>query len=261
MLRVIILLFLAINPLFLLSEEIDLSLYEKQLISQQGEDGIIEKIFEVIGATSKYYVDFGASDGHVCSNTKYLREYYGWQGLQMDGRHEDLSINLFKEYVTAENIIPLLNIYNVPKEFDFLSLDIDYNDFYVWKKLSEKFHPRVVCIEYNCVFGPDQDKVIIYDANSSWDCTDYYGASMLAMFRLGQYLGYSLVYQESNAINLFFIRNDVLEASGACFKNQNDIEKLFNCPSWRIERNGGILNNPYMVNGRVFIGSQQVLHD
>lgn len=251
--------FITFLPMLIHSEEIDLLPYERQLISQQGEDGIIEKIFRVIGTTSKYYVDFGASDGHVCSNTKYLREYYGWTGLQMDGRHENRSINLFKEYVNAENIVPLFTKYNVPEEFDFLSLDIDYNDFYVWKALSEKYSPRVVCIEYNCAFGPDQDKVIIYDPNGSWDCTDYCGASMLAMYRLGLYLGYTLVYQESNAVNLFFIRNDVLAAAKDHFKNQNDVEKLFNCPPYRIERNGGILNNPYGLNGRKFTDSTTVL--
>lgn len=250
---------LAIQQSLVLGEEIDLFPYEKQLISQQGEDGIIEKIFKVIGTTSKYYVDFGASDGHLCSNTKYLREYCGWNGLQMDGRHEDPSINLFKEYVIAENIVPLLEKYNVPEEFDFLSLDIDYNDFYVWRALSRKFRPRVVCIEYNCVFGPDQDKVIIYDSKGAWDCSDYYGASMLAMYRLGVHLGYTLVYQESNAVNLFFIRNDVLMNCGAHFKNQNDVESLFNCPTSRLERNGGILNNPYGVGKRKFTNSYKAI--
>ncbi|MEN9655068.1 MAG: hypothetical protein RL235_1180, partial [Chlamydiota bacterium] len=222
-------------------------------------DGIIEKIFRAVGATSKYYVDFGASDGHVCSNTKYLREFYGWHGLQMDGRHQDASIHLFREYVTAENIVPLLRKYSVPKEFDFLSLDIDYNDFYVWKALLQEFSPRVVCIEYNCVFGPDQDKVIVYDPNSSWDCTDYYGASALAMFRLGKHFGYTLIYQESNAVNLFFVRDDVLQASGVRFKNQNDVEKLCHCPLSRIERNGGMLNHPYGLNGREFTESCEFL--
>jgi len=32
---------------------IDLKLFEKKITSQNGEDGIIEKIFEVIGTTNK----------------------------------------------------------------------------------------------------------------------------------------------------------------------------------------------------------------
>lgn len=239
-------------------EQIDLFPYEKQYCSQQGEDGIIEKIFKLISTTSKYYVDFGASDGHVCSNTKYLREGHGWNGLQMDGRYEDASINLFKEYVTAENIIPLLNKYNVPKEFDFLSLDIDFNDFYVWKALSKEYSPRVVCIEFNCIFGPEEDKVILYDPDGKWDGGDYYGASILAYQRLGEYLGYTLVYQESIGVNLFFIRNNILSTLGLSFKNQNDVQALFCCPKWRIERTG---NDPFGFKGREFINSHKAIYE
>jgi hypothetical protein len=44
-------------------EEIDLSKYERTVYSQSGEDGVIEKIFEVIEPTHKYAIEFGAADG------------------------------------------------------------------------------------------------------------------------------------------------------------------------------------------------------
>ena len=37
--------------------------FGKNITSQDGEDGIIEKILEVIGANTNYCVEFGAWDG------------------------------------------------------------------------------------------------------------------------------------------------------------------------------------------------------
>lgn len=45
--------------------------FEKKIYSQHGEDGVLEKIFELIGTDSKYYVDLGVQDGNT-SNTLYL---------------------------------------------------------------------------------------------------------------------------------------------------------------------------------------------
>lgn len=212
--------------------EIDLRIYEISRIAQHCEDGILEKIFQTIGTTNKYYVEFGAGDGHFCSNVKYFREKYGWSGLMMDGgcsnqMDDNLSINLHQEFITAENICDLFKKYNVPVEFDLISIDIDRNDFYVWRALSKNYKPRVVVIEFNALFDWNDDKVIKYDPYAIWDGNHYFGSSILALFNLGRSLGYSLVYEESGAVNLFFIRDDVLGLSKASFKNVNDVFKIY----------------------------------
>ena len=46
--------------------------YEKQVYSQNGEDGVLEFIFENIGTTNKIYVELGTEDAKEC-NTRYLR--------------------------------------------------------------------------------------------------------------------------------------------------------------------------------------------
>lgn len=241
------------------ADAVDLKLYEKRFISQNGEDGVLQKIFNLIGTTSKYYVEFGALDGHLCANTKYLREKYGWNGLLLDCNNpEDASINLHNAFITAENIVSIFKMYDVPQEFDLISIDIDFNDFYVWKALSQYYRPRVVIIEFNCVHDFDEDKIVIYDPKGYWDCTDYYGASILSFYRLGRKLGYSLVYQESQAVNLFFIRDDVLEASGIKFKNTNDVPKLHSVPRHRLVRNDFRSGNPYDPSHRLFISSDKV---
>ena len=90
--------------------------HEKIVFSQNGEDGILEYLFDTIGTTDKYYVEFGAQDGTQC-NTRYLRERLGWSGLTMDGSHENKNIGLYKEFITSENIVQLFEKYNVPIEF------------------------------------------------------------------------------------------------------------------------------------------------
>ncbi len=43
--------------------------FNRKVTSQRGEDGIIEKIFEIAGAANRYCVEFGAWDGKLYSNT------------------------------------------------------------------------------------------------------------------------------------------------------------------------------------------------
>jgi hypothetical protein len=206
------------------SKEISLKDYEKKVFSEHGEDGVLEKIFEVVGVDSKIFVEFGVQDGTEC-NTRYFREKQGFTGLLMDMGYDNPTINLKQETINAENINSLLEKYKIPEEFDLLSIDIDSNDFYVWHAMKQR--PRVVIIEYNPNHPPQEDKVIVYDPKHCWDRTSYFGASILAFYNLGRMKGYSLVYAEKGGCNLFFVRDDVLAKSGAVFKNTNNPHKLY----------------------------------
>lgn len=220
--------FLLLITIALVQGQIDLSVFERKVFSQQGEDGVILKLVELLGIKNGYYVEFGVESGHEC-NTRLLREQHGWQGLMMDGRFHNPQINLQKEIVTAENINQLFHKHGVPDDFDLLSIDIDYNDFYVWKAITTR--PKIVIIEYNVVHGFDQDKIVLYDPKGWWDHSDYYGASMLALYKLGRSKGYSLVYAERVGVNLFFIRDDLI--GDLKFKNINNPAKLYHPPKYR----------------------------
>lgn len=208
------------------SEEIDLSVYEKSVYSQYGEDGVIAKILSVIPSTSRYCVEFGAYDGITGSNTFLLRRQ-GWKCLLLDRMFERDEFNLHKEFIRAENINELFEKYRVPHDLDVLSIDIDYNDFYIWEKLDPKFDAKLVIIECNPTHLPDQDKVVKYRPFYCGDGTNYYGASILALYNLGKSKGYSLVYHESSGTNLFFVKDSILKEHDISFKNMNDVEKLY----------------------------------
>ncbi len=181
---------------------------EKQVHSQNGEDGVIEALFAELGTTNRFFVEFGCDDGREC-NAAYLLER-GWSGLLMDG--EGISSNplcpVRQEFVTAENINDLFRKHKVPAEFDLLSIDIDGNDFWVWKQITAR--PRVVVIEYNANIPPNERRAIAYSPRFHWNGTDYFGASLLAMKELGQRKRYTLVYCERTGTNAFFVANELL---------------------------------------------------
>lgn len=210
---------------------INLQSFEKKVFSQNGEDGVIEQIFALIGFTNRFYVEIGVEDGREC-NTRYLREVYDCHGIQLDRDFSNPEIYLYQELVTAENINQLFIKYRVPQEFDLLSIDVDGNDFYLWLSLEEIYRPRLVVVEYNSSHSPQEDKVVPYSTQRCWDGTNYFGASILAWKNLADKKGYSLIYADSQGINLFLIRNDILREKNLNFLNANIPELIYATPNY-----------------------------
>jgi hypothetical protein len=189
----------------------DLERFERKVYSQNGEDGVLEAIFAAVGLTNRFFVEFGCEDATEC-NTAYLLDQ-GWQGVLMDpaGVSGNPKADVRQEFITAENIDSLLRRYVVPEEFDLLSIDIDGNDYWVWRAIAHR--PRVVVIEYNAHVPPDERRSIAYDPTFQWSGTDYFGASLRALAELGERKGYRLVYCESRGVNAFFVDARVLPPS------------------------------------------------
>ena len=129
--------------------------------SQKGEDVSLKWTFDNLGTTNKYYVEFGAIDGHQDCNTHYFREVEGWTGLLLESGKwfpvaPDDKINLQIETVSKDNINSIFKKYNVPKEFDLLSVDIDSHDYWVTKEILTQYSPRVVMVEVNVRFEPTE---------------------------------------------------------------------------------------------------------
>lgn len=207
----------------------DINKFEKQIYSQNGEDGILQIIFYKIGTTNKYYVEFGVEDGEEC-NTRYLKDNFKWHGLWMDAHHEGKLIK--KEWVTKDNIEKLFKKYKVPNSFDLLSIDIDGNDYWIWDAI-KKYNPRVVVIEYNSMFPPPQRKVVKYDSNFIENGTDYFGASISALNKLAQKKGYRLIGCENRGVNAFFVKEDLIKGNFIV----KDEKYLYKKPQFGIKKN------------------------
>lgn len=179
--------------------------------SQNGEDGVLASIFDVIGTTNRYYVEFGCESGHE-RNTRFLQEL-GWLGLLMSHDRHDSPFDIKIEHITAENINGLFRKYAIPNAFDLLSIDIDGNDYWVWKAISESYVPRVVVVEYNGLLDAKVSKTIKYDPNFSWNGSSYFGASLKALATLGLEKSYQLVYCESCGVNAFFVHESALPSN------------------------------------------------
>lgn len=152
--------------------------------SQNGEDGILQEVLSRLDFKTGVAVEFGAADGFFCSNTAALREI-GWKvymyDLETKGRVE-------KRMITPENVNDLPSC-------DVLSIDIDGNDYFVWKAYDES--PAVVIIEVNSSMPPEVDHV-----------SEEKGASYKAMLTLGIDKGYFLLCHTGNMV---FVHNDYRE--------------------------------------------------
>src|SRR6516162_2803921 len=195
--------------------------YGFKVYSQNDEDGIIQEIFNRIGTNNRTFVEFGVENGLENNTLKLLLD--GWQGLWLEAGAKNVTaiekrfsdviadnrLAVRPAFITAENINELIGDWGTG-EIDLLSIDIDGNDFYVWQALNV-VNARVVVIECNWKFPPPTSVVQAYDPRNVWRGTDYMGASLEALTRLGARLGYSLVGTTVLGLNAFFVRNDLVE--------------------------------------------------
>ena len=215
-----------------------LNRHEYQVYSQNGEDGIIEAIFDRIGTTNRVFVEIGVQDGLECNSTWLLLK--GWSGYWLEGNPKSVEaiqdkfsgpinkrqLKVQQGFITAENVEALLQENGVPIEFDMLSIDIDGNDYWVWKAI-DQVNPRVVVIEYNALFRGNVKWVMKYNPTHIWDGTSYFNASLKSLELLGDSKGYCLVGCDFLGINAFFVRRD-LAGNNFCepFTAENHYEPI-----------------------------------
>ena len=200
---------------------------EFKVFSQFGEDGIIQDLISKLNLKNKSFVEFGV-ENYEEANTRFLLENNNWKGLIIDSSKKNINFIKNQDYywrfdievkcnfITKENINNIIKESNIPYNTGILSVDIDGNDYWIWDAINV-IYPDVVIVEYNARFGPDRSVTIPYD--KSFDRTNnktskiYYGASLMALCKLGRKKGYELVGTNSNGNNAFFVRNDYLNKS------------------------------------------------
>lgn len=201
-----------------------LSESEFRVYSQWGEDGIIQFLLSRINVPNEIFIEFGV-ENYEESNTRFLLENNNWSGLVLDGSEPNIRsikrapsywrYNLKAEchFITAENIDDIISNTGLHGDIGILSIDVDGNDYWVWKAV-ECVSPRIVICEYNSLFGPEAAITIPYDPkfvrSSAHYSNLYAGASLAALHHLGCEKGYALVCSNSAGNNAFFVRNDLM---------------------------------------------------
>ena len=193
------------------------AIIDKGFYAQRGEDIVIKHMFDTLGINDGCCMEFGARDGVVGSNTFWFCKNWGFKGLMVEGDPKYYP-ELLETAKAHPNIIPeklyidckdntidsVLAKHDFPVDLDLLSIDIDSNDYWVWKSVVQ-FRPKVVVIEFNPNYK--ESLTIEYQENLRWRQTSYYGATAPALYKLGQEKGYDLIYNAP--YNLIFIDSKI----------------------------------------------------
>lgn len=193
-----------------------LDAFRRKGASQYGEEGVIEEVLRVVQehtpVEKEYWcVEFGA--GRENTNTRRLIREKGWRGVLIEahpvysrelkrlyvGNSRVFCLQSFVGFEGAERLDNLLARFPIPREFGFLSIDIDGNDYHVWDAVVV-YNPRVVMVEYNGRIPSDIDFIQPRDANISW------GSSLASIIALGKRKGYELVY--AYVCNAIFVKKE-----------------------------------------------------
>ena len=220
--------------------------YEFQIFSQFGDDGIIRYLINNIKNIENKFIEFGV-ENYEEANTKFLLESFNWEGLIIDSNNNYVSdikkknyywrynLNVANEFISKENINSIINDNNFSGEIGILSIDIDGNDYWIWEEINA-VNPSIVVIEYNALFGDELSVTIPYNKNFSRNNNQkdnvYYGASLNALFKLGNKKNYSLICTNSNGNNAYFLRNDLIPVDHYLIK-QRTPQECFNRNSFK----------------------------
>lgn len=234
---------------------LDLTGLAPSLYAQGTEEAILDRLLACLPAQHRYCVDIGASDGLRNSNTALLLREQGWQGLLVEGsryRFDKLKthfggqaqVQISHTQVQPDTVQPLLAQARVPEDLDLLSIDIDGNDYWIWRAITD-WRPRIVVIEYNPYYAPPERWVMSFNPEHSWDGSTYYGASLESLVQLGRAKGYELVCCDDMGNNAFFVRADLYPALGL---RDNSASVLFRPAMYKLRyvgHNTFLTGHPY----------------
>ena len=150
----------------------------------------------------RWCVEFGAGGEAHGSTTHRLITGQNYSAVLIEGvpgrfadvtkRYQDNSrVKVLQKFVSFESGHPdsldrLLAGSGIPRDFDFLSIDIDGNDYHVWNAIKE-YTPKILMIEFNPTISAEVDFVQPADPGINW------GNSLAALNRLAKLKSYELV--------------------------------------------------------------------
>ena len=195
---------------------------KRNVYSQYGEDWIIRELLARLEKAGvqlhRWACEFGAWDGLHLSNTARLIREEGFRAVLIEGdaRRVELLKRNFPSpdvlkvcsFVTprgATSLDQILPSTAIPLNFDFLSIDIDGQDYYILHYLNS-YKPKLICIEFNPTI-PNEIQFVQED-----DPKIKQGSSAKAIMGLGELKGYVAV--AATHCNLFLLSKEYASRIG-----------------------------------------------
>lgn len=186
-----------------------LSEFAQNRNSQTGEDGIVAKALSLLPNPNRWCIEFGAWNGQFLSNTFDLVNRQGYSTLLIEGdaaRYRELCagyphkaraifLNAYVGWTPQNSLDVLIEPHAIPRDPDLVSIDVDGNDYHIWKAMNE-VRPKLLLIEYNPTMANGVEFVQPADAS----CNQ--GNSPAALVKLGKEKGYELI--AVTRLNLLF---------------------------------------------------------
>lgn len=248
-----------------------LSDLELKVFSQFGDDGIIQYLTHHLELKKRTFIEFGVGD-YFESNTRFLLQKDNWSGFVMDGSTKNMARlkhayffwrhDLYAQasFITRDNIVRLLqpHISRWEGDPDLLHIDLDGNDYWIWKQLSVR--PSILILEYNGTFGIDRSISVPYrddfNRTKAHYSNVYWGASLKALHTLSHGKGYRFVGCNSAGNNAYFIHQDRMNP----YVREVTLEDGYVEPKYRESRNAsGELNFLSIEERRALIRGMAVV--
>ena len=103
-----------------------------------------------------------------------------------------------------QNVVSILEAARCPRQFAFLSLDIDSYDHYLLDRILGAFRPGLICVEINETVPPPLKFTVSFHEDQQWAGDHFQGQSISKCHELCVRYGYAIVELHYN--NLFLYR-------------------------------------------------------
>ncbi|MDO8625355.1 MAG: hypothetical protein Q7R47_04705 [Candidatus Diapherotrites archaeon] len=187
------------------------------MYSHFSEERIIRKYLAQLSPKERFAVDIAAQDGRTMSNSYRLFldgfagiafEYDATQFAKLSALYRKFDgVQLIRSRITPQNAPVFLQACGTPKEFAFLSLDIDSFDYFVLAEVLKEFRPRLICAEINECIPPPLRFTVLFDPAGHWSKDQFMGQSLSQLCDLAQKHRYDLVELHYN--NAFLIPHEI----------------------------------------------------
>jgi len=179
----------------------------------------LKKLTNILGIQGGLILDIGAHDGisGSCAYPFWKDETDKWKGIAveidptrceiMKSSYAGLTVAVENMKVTPENIVELLDGYDIDEGITIMNIDIDSYDLEVADTmLTAGYRPGIITIEVNPIIPPPIYFEVLYHPEQHHRANNFFGCSITAAIEKVIPHGYVLYSYEIG--NAFFIRED-----------------------------------------------------